>query len=114
MSFEEKRAAKRKPLVVQVTYWVDGQERAAAYRVDSVNVSRDGILLRADLPLAIGTEIKMEFSLPGRVKKIRVRGEVVWSNELKGSDEQPFTGKGIHFIGYEKGCRDLLQDYAEE
>jgi len=108
----ERRGARRKPLDVQVTYRVNGQARAESYQVEAVNVSETGILLRTELPLAIGTEIELEFALPGQTERLRLHGQVVWSNGVTDGGGRTFTGKGIHFTGYGAGCRALIAAYV--
>ncbi len=110
---KEKRLARRKPLTVQVTYRVDGQKREGAYHVESANISKDGILLRTNLPLAIGTAIELKFSLPGREEVLRLSGEVVWSRGVETMADSAFTGKGIHFTHCGDHCRALLEEYME-
>jgi uncharacterized protein (TIGR02266 family) len=110
----EKRSARRIPLTVQVTYRVDEQERTGDYQVESINVSKDGILLRTDMPLAIGTAIELEFSLPGREEKIRTNGEVVWSRGVSQHGEPSFSGKGIHFTECEDRCRSLIAEFIDD
>lgn len=112
--WNEKRASARVPFSVRVSYWVGQQERVEAYQVETVNISEDGVFLRSDLPLGIGTGVELEFSLPGSPEKLRVRGKVVWSGGTANKTEGTVFGKGIGFTECDDRCRSLLTRYIQE
>ncbi|PIV82921.1 MAG: hypothetical protein COW52_11035 [Nitrospirae bacterium CG17_big_fil_post_rev_8_21_14_2_50_50_9] len=94
----EKRASFRIPLSVNVTCQVNQQERSEPYQVDSVNIGEGGVFLKTDIPLGIGTEVQLEFSLPGSAEAYRIGGEVVWSGSVYQRDQGAVSGKGIKFL----------------
>jgi uncharacterized protein (TIGR02266 family) len=110
----DKRSSIRVPLSVSVTYRVNDQERADAYRVESVNIGEGGIFLKADLPLGIGTEVELEFSLPGNSAILRFRGKVAWAGGSGGGVEGSGRGKGIEFTECDDRCRSELRQYVEK
>lgn len=107
----EQRASKRIPLSVVVKYRVNSQERVGTYRVQSVNIGERGIFLKTDLPLGIGTEVQLEFTLPETNEKLRFKGKVVWSGSVKEDGKEPVAGKGINFTGCDDRCRRQLMEY---
>ena len=55
-----------------------------------------GVFIESVAPLPAGSEIHLDFTLPGRIGHIRVEGIVVWSRpEAKAEGLQP--GMGIQF-----------------
>lgn len=109
--WSERRTSERTPLSVSVTYRVNQQERVEAYRVQTVNVSEDGIFLKTNLPLGIGTKVELEFKLPGHDETLRFYGEVVWSGTANSKEEKKMSGKGIKFTECDDRCRRQLTDY---
>jgi len=107
----EKRTSLRVPLSVNVAYWVNQQERKEAYQVESVNVGEGGIFIRTDLPLGIGTEVHLEFTLPGGGELIRLKGKVVWSGGITTTGEKTALGKGIEFMACDDASRQQLLNY---
>jgi type IV pilus assembly protein PilZ len=107
----EKRTSLRIPLSVNVTYRVGEQERAEAYRVCSVNIGEGGIFLETDLPLGIGTEVHLEFSLPGSTETLRFDGKVVWSGEAVDEAGGHALGKGIEFTECDDQCRAQIMQF---
>ncbi len=109
----EKRTSLRVPLSVNVAYWVNQQERKEAYQVESVNIGEGGIFIQTDLPLGIGTEVHLEFTLPGGADPIRVTGKVAWSGGTTTTGERRVLGKGIEFMACDDQSRKQLLDYIE-
>lgn len=109
----EKRTSLRVPLSVNVVYWVNQQERKEAYQVESVNVGEGGIFVQTDLPLGIGTEVHLEFTLPGGGGPIRMTGKVAWSGGVTTTSERTVLGKGIEFMTCDDPGRKQLLDYIK-
>ncbi len=110
----EKRASFRIPLSVSVTYWVNQQERSEPYQVDSVNIGEGGIFLKTDIPLGIGTPVKLEFSLPGSAETYRISGEIVWSGNVHKRGEAAVSGKGIKFLDPDPLLRKRLFELLKQ
>ncbi|NOY54060.1 MAG: hypothetical protein GXP58_10670 [Deltaproteobacteria bacterium] len=109
----EKRTSLRLPLSIHVAYWVHQQERQEVYQVESVNIGAGGIFIRTELPLGIGTEVHLEFTLPGSREPIRIQGKVVWSGGISTKGADKIQGKGIEFTACDDRIRKQLLDYIE-
>src|SRR3990172_8997053 len=71
------------------------QERVPLYV--SGNVSSGGIFLITQEPFALGTDLKISFTLPGDDRPIETLGQVVWQrSERSAADRQP--GMGVQFM----------------
>jgi uncharacterized protein (TIGR02266 family) len=80
----------RVPYSVQVEY-----RTASSFLVAySINLSRGGIFLETAQPAAIGTQVALQFAVPGAAP-IAASGIVVWRRELEDADGPP--GMGIEF-----------------
>jgi uncharacterized protein (TIGR02266 family) len=65
------------------------------------NVSSGGMFLITQSPFDRGTNLKINFSLPGQEQPVQAVGSVVWSrNERSAPDRQP--GMGVQFIEIKK------------
>ena len=108
-----RRSSPRIPLAVSVAYWVQDQKREEAYVVEAVNVGEGGIFLKTDLPLGLGTEVQLEFSIPGSGEKLQMVGKIVWSKEEIVGEEKRVVGKGIRFTECDDLTREQLAEYME-
>jgi len=108
-----RRSSTRIPLAVSVAYWVEEQKREEAYMVEAVNVAEGGIFLKTDLPLGLGTEVHLEFCIPGSEQELQVVGKVVWSKEEIIGEEKRVVGKGIRFTECNDLTRKKLSQYIE-
>jgi len=100
---------------MNVTYWVDEQPRAERYSVRSLDLSEDGIFIKVDTPLGLGTGVMLQFQLPGTDHELCIRGMVAWVGHAKRDPREPSErfGKGIQFLDVEKGARAILQEYLQ-
>lgn len=108
-----RRTSVRVPLAVSVAYWVADQKREEAYVVQAVNVGEGGIFLKTDLPLGLGTEVHIEFAIPGSGDKLHMVGKIVWSKEEILGEEKRIVGKGIRFTESDNLTRERLAAYME-
>lgn len=109
----QRRSSRRVPLAVSVAYWVEDQKREEAYVVEAVNVGEGGIFLKTNLPLGIGTEVHLEFSIPGSGQPVQIKGIIVWSKEEMVGEERRVLGKGISFTECDNSTRDQLAAYMK-
>jgi uncharacterized protein (TIGR02266 family) len=110
----ERRESSRTELSVSVSYRINNQDREEAYQVESVNISEGGVFLKTDLPLGLGTKVKLELSLPQHRETIRFCGKVVWSGGAKTEEGGQVSGKGIEFVDCDAGCMKQLREYLEQ
>jgi len=97
---------------LSVTYWVGVQCRVERYTVHALNLSEDGIFFKLNTPLALGTDVLLQFRLPGVEYEVSVEGQVVWVRNRK-EGEKEVSGKGIHFTNIDGETREFLQGYQK-
>jgi uncharacterized protein (TIGR02266 family) len=97
---EEHRASPRVSLAVDIHLSSDSHFFSGL----SGDISEGGVFLSTYRALTVGTQVDVEFSLPGTERRIHARGEVRWIREH--SAEQP-RGVGIAF-------EDLAAEDREE
>ena len=86
------RVFQRMPYVVEVAF-----RTASSFLVAySVNLSRGGLFLATDDSVAIGTVIKLCFTIPG-AGAVEVDGRVAWRRNQPSSPHGPPAGYGIQF-----------------
>lgn len=71
--FSDRRRYLRKKLKIKVTEKISN---LFEYFL-SINISIGGMFLKSERPFAVGTDLDVEFSLPGRVEPIRAKARVV-------------------------------------
>jgi uncharacterized protein (TIGR02266 family) len=78
MTSRRERRNPRLPIFVKVDYKVDMRRDDSPYSDYSVDINQDGLFLKSRSPLAPGTIVNLEFSLPEDSRVIKVNGRVVW------------------------------------
>jgi uncharacterized protein (TIGR02266 family) len=109
----ERRRSLRISIDMLVTYWVDVQDRTESYKVKSLNLSEQGIFIRIETPLALGTEVLLRFRLPGSSDALSVKGEVVWVRNRPEDEDEP-AGKGIRFKDLDPESSRSLKAFLEK
>jgi type IV pilus assembly protein PilZ len=98
-----KRNYPRAPVSLRVKY---GPSTDASKEGFSGTLGGGGVFIESVSPLPVGSEIHIDFSLPGRIGHIRIEGLVVWSRpEAKSEGLQP--GMGVQF-------KKLMEDDREK
>lgn len=103
------RAAPRAPAVLRVRL-MDANQRMR--KVTSKDLSRDGIFLKTEQPLPVGSVVDLRFRLPlaEGVEDVHLQGEVVRQvEEERGSYLIP--GMGIRFVGSEVSMRHKVGQF---
>ena len=75
----------------------------------SGDISEGGLFFSTYRPLTVGTQVDVEFSLPGVARSVHARGEVRWIREH--SPEQP-RGVGIAFDELSDEDRDAIHAFC--
>lgn len=75
------------------------------------NLSRGGIFVETELPLAPATEVQLEFPLPGGTEVLAPRAEVVWTR-LGGP--RGTRGVGLRFVGLDGRSARSLEHFVHE
>ncbi len=103
------RGAPRAPAVLRVRLQ-DANRRMS--KVTSKDLSQDGIFLKTEQPLPVGSKVDLRFrlSLPGGAEEVHLQGEVVRQvQEERGSYLIP--GMGIRFIRSEVSTRHKVGQF---
>ena len=102
----DRRRYLRKPIRVKVTEKVSGLFEHFA----STNISAGGMFLKTDRPFAIGSNLKIEFSLPGDEEPIRADAQVARTMP-PGNFHDYHAGMGIVFTAIEEEDRKRIEDF---
>ena len=107
MRSAERRRHARFPVRIRIQY-----RTADQFFQDYVkNVSIGGIFVETSNPLAKGTRLQVEFSLPGMKAPIRTEGVVV--HRLPGKSGLGVGGgMGIRFSELDQRSKKVLEDYV--
>ena len=76
-----------RPLQPETAGETAGERNGAA-----VNIASGGVFVKTGAPMAVGTELELQFSVPVRYNALQAKGTVVWVDEI--SDN---PGMGVEF-----------------
>ena len=76
----------------------------------AANVSSSGMLIRTNEDFPLGSEISLEFTLPGDHDPIKVEATVVRHTD---PDRERIKGLGLKFVDIAPGHKKRLEDYLE-
>lgn len=110
MDRSKRRAHPRVPASVSATIRLPGGKTHTATRL--TNISLGGVFIDMEDPLAFGTEVSLEFTLPVAARTINCRGLVVWTSK-HGPGAEGKRGIGVRLM--EIGIADMrvLADFIE-
>jgi len=112
VSFYKKTSEKRKyprvPISVRVVNITSGN---FTYYL-ATNISTGGMFLRTDEPLAEGTGLTLQFSLPDHDRKIQVEAKVVRSQRSVPGSPYP-SGMGVKFTRLDPEDLKIVQGFVE-
>jgi Tfp pilus assembly protein PilZ len=100
MLWGERRGKARKECVIPVDYAIQNRIIKSTIR----NISGKGVFLATREPLRIGTQIAMNFALPGFTDTFKVNGEIVRVTNV---------GAGVKFIGLTKYQEEMIDQLVE-
>lgn len=86
---QDRRVAARAPLDL----WVEEEHGDELYFRRTGNVSKGGVYFEQTIPHALGTRVKLRFSLPGDSEVIEALGEIVNTPNVKDG-----LGMGVKFV----------------
>jgi uncharacterized protein (TIGR02266 family) len=102
-SQKDRRRSTREDLKIPVDYSaVD-----AFFSEFTTNVNEGGMFIATETPPPLGTDVALEFRLPGLERPVRVSGRVAWVSD--GKDEAP-VGMGIEFRELDPEVRVTIND----
>jgi Tfp pilus assembly protein PilZ len=74
-------------------------------------MSRDGVLIRTDMLLAIDAELALRIRLPGDSETMYIKGRVVWLQQASKSSP---AGMGVEFITMPYDHKRKINAFVEE
>jgi uncharacterized protein (TIGR02266 family) len=92
------------------------QEGKNLFKVDySTDLSEGGVLIQTESPLPVGTRVDIKFRLPGGIKLIETKGEVVWSHPTipNGADLNLVPGMGVKFLNLDEKSRKYIEAFIK-
>ncbi|MGB9736284.1 MAG: TIGR02266 family protein [bacterium] len=108
------RKQQRKLICIPVLLSIEGTNN---FKIDyTTDMSMGGILIQTQTPLKKGTRLDIRFRLPGAIKLIEAKGEVVWSHEYKPGTpptQENLPGMGIKFLELDEQSKRYLSSYIE-
>jgi uncharacterized protein (TIGR02266 family) len=75
------------------------------------NVSSSGMFLFTQEPFAVGSDLKMSFTLPGDDKAITVRATVIWVRQSRQAADRQ-AGMGVHFVEIDESDRERIRRFV--
>lgn len=101
--FVERRRSPRAPAVVRVDYTaVD-----TFFSEFSRNINEGGLFIETENPHPPGTQISLQFHLPGSNDPVKAEGRVAWST---GASEGEPPGMGIEFEQLDPESRERINE----
>jgi uncharacterized protein (TIGR02266 family) len=108
MDGQEQRS-RRRPLIVEVKV----QKSAEVYLYTARNLSVGGMFIDTPVPLPPGTDLALEFKLPGGIV-LKVVGEVRWNTEsVAPGSRVKYPGMGVVFMNLLPAMHQQLRDWVE-
>lgn len=101
----DRRRAARAPLDL----WVEEEKGEELYFRRTGNVSLGGIYFEQTIPHALGTKVKLRFSLPGSPEVIEAQGEIVNTPQQKDG-----LGMGLRFTQIEPAAQARLASFIDQ
>lgn len=101
----DRRTAGRIPLDL----WVEEEKGNELYFRRTGNVSLGGIYFEQTIPHALGTRVKLRFSLPGTTSVMEAAGEIVNTPQVKDG-----LGMGLRFTDVSPEVLRALGKFLEE
>lgn len=106
---KEKRIYPRKVLRSEVIFEDETGEGFIYFY--STDISLGGLFLESDIPLKLGTQVSLSFSLREGGLPIHTQGEVVRLERESGGN-LPMIGVGIQFVSLTPESAKRVQDYV--
>ena len=105
----DERKSKRKRIKVEITLIGDHN----FYVGCAENISAGGVFVATHEPHDIGSEVKLELTLPNLERPIKTKGTVRWVRPYRESNDGP-AGIGLAFVGLGEEDAEAVQAFAQE
>ena|SRR3990172_2542195 len=99
----EKRISVRLPVDLEVRFTDDSKE----YLGRILNISAEGVFLKASRLFESGDILNLSIHLPGRSEPLQVMGSVKWGGSIEGAGLTTF-GIGVHFENLVPSAREEI------
>ena len=106
---DRRRQDRRNAARVPLDLWVEEEKGNELYFRRTGNVSIGGIYFEQTIPHALGTKVKLRFSLPGSTNVIEATGEIVNTPQVKDG-----LGMGPRFTEVAPEALAALQRFLDE
>ncbi len=107
----ERRASPRADIVVRVNY----QNVDSLFSEFARNINDGGIFVETETPQPVGTDVELEFKLPGADQPIKVVGNVVRSvSAADQTDSNATPGMGIEFENLGSDVRQQINEIVKK
>ena len=107
----ERRASPRADIVVRVNY----QNVDSLFSEFARNINDGGIFVETETPQPVGTDVELEFKLPGADQPIKVVGNVVRSvSAADQTDSNATPGMGIEFENLNSDVRQQINEIVKK
>lgn len=106
---KEKRLYPRRPIRTQVVF--ENEDSEGMLYFFSTDISAGGLFLESEVPVKLGTQVFLRFSLAPKARPIQATGEVVRVMRDQNEEGQGKVGIGIRFIYIHPLDRELIQDF---
>ena len=106
----ERRSSPRADLVVRVNY----QTVDSLFSEFARNINDGGIFVETDTPQPIGTNVELEFKLPGADHPIEVVGNVVRSISTDQVESDGVPGMAIEFENLGADLREQINEIIQK
>jgi len=106
----ERRASPRADIVVRVNY----QNVDSLFSEFARNINDGGIFVETDSPQPIGTNVELEFKLPGADRPIQVVGNVVRAITADQVEPDGIAGMAIEFENLDSDDRQQINEIIKK
>src|SRR5688572_23422127 len=103
-----RNADRRRAARVPLDLWVEEEKGNELYFRRTGNVSVGGIYFEQTIPHALGTKVKLRFSLPGSSTVIEATGEIVNTPQVKDG-----LGMGLRFVHLDAVAQQKLATFID-
>lgn len=105
----EQRRSRRAPVELRVVY-----ERWNSFFADyTKDISKGGLFVQTDAPLALGTYLEFQVTLPDAPRAVRLHGQVVWVTRREDAHGDQVCGMGIHLLWKSDAAREEFEKMVE-
>jgi uncharacterized protein (TIGR02266 family) len=105
---DRRRGDRREHARVPLDLWVEEEKGNELYFRRTGNVSTGGIYFEQTIPHALGTKVRLRFSLPGSPDVIEALGEIVNTPSVKDG-----LGMGLRFTDVPADAMKRLESFLE-